>query len=141
MTGIVLALAGLTCGDGGPGTSAATEPVSVNAELLLRFEGTWEGTWEGYAGDKRFCFPVTVKGDKISLEDERPGDGSPFAVTLEGRGAIRLRILGETHPGIYRPDRGRLLICVGVANHRPTAFMAAPGSDLFTLRPAIPRKP
>jgi hypothetical protein len=38
MTGIVLALAGLTCGDGGPGMGAATAAVAPN------LVGAWKGT-------------------------------------------------------------------------------------------------
>jgi hypothetical protein len=44
MTGIVLALAGLTCGDGGPGQRAAAAPVAVNP---LAFEWEAELYWNG----------------------------------------------------------------------------------------------
>ena len=38
MTGIILALAGLTCGDGGPGCGAAMVTVAPN------LSGPWKGT-------------------------------------------------------------------------------------------------
>jgi hypothetical protein len=37
MTGVVLALAGLTCGDGGPGSGAAREPVTAGVKLPREF--------------------------------------------------------------------------------------------------------
>ncbi len=46
MTGFMLALAGLTCGDGGPGLGAAATPVAVSLG-----EGRWEGTWINSSGD------------------------------------------------------------------------------------------
>jgi hypothetical protein len=39
MTGTVLALAGLTCGDGGPGMGASREPVKVAVKLGDGFSG------------------------------------------------------------------------------------------------------
>ena len=48
MTPLLLTLASLTPGDGGPGGTGAREAVAVAGEQLLPFEGTWEGTWEGH---------------------------------------------------------------------------------------------
>jgi hypothetical protein len=38
MTGMMLALAGLTCGDAGPGMGVATAPVAVS----VSFDGVWD---------------------------------------------------------------------------------------------------
>jgi hypothetical protein len=146
MTGAVLALAGLTCGDGGLGVEAMTGVVTVNEELLLRLDGSWEGTWEGYGeSDEYICWCVTVRHGKIRIAGERRADALSFALVPEGRGKVRVVLGGMASPGIYRLDRGRLLICASVEGEegpRPTSFHFTPwSSQLFTLKPAPPHTP
>jgi hypothetical protein len=82
MTGIVLALAGLTCGDGGMG--AASEPVTLRANLGATFKGHMrlpDGT----------AFPVEMEGKTFRLWS--PG---------------RRRVLGDCELSADGPGRFRL---------------------------------
>jgi hypothetical protein len=84
MTGFMLALAGLTCGDGGMGTGAASEPVTLRANLGATFKGHMrlpDGT----------AFPVEM-------------EGTAFRAWAPGR----LRVLGDCELSADGPGRFRL---------------------------------
>jgi hypothetical protein len=133
MAGIVLALAGLTCGDGGPGVGAATAPATVS--LVGEWTGTERlgeaapGKVELSAGTlttapgpcgmftRAVCFVST--DPRGHTRAAWGGVGFHVSWRQEGRAppAVRLRGL------LYLPDVPRGIEC------------------LITLRPAAPRKP
>ncbi len=82
MTGFLLALAGLTCGDGG--MRAASEPLTLRANLGPRFQG-YMRLPDGPA------FPVEMEGKTFRLWS--PG---------------RLRVLGDCELSADGPGRFRL---------------------------------
>ena len=130
MTGFVLALAGLTCGDGGPGLGAAT------ASVESAFTQTWVGLGECY------CSGAVVVDFKRGYYRFLP-DGKPvqFRVTAVRGQDIRVRWSGEERLGIFKFDRGTLHLVVSQKpNTRPRGFDWAPDEWFFLLYPA-PRKP
>ena len=145
MAGIVLALAGLTCGDGGPGLGAAQAPVALPFFSGPAFPGRWAGAWEGtdWRGAKE---ARTVELAGGVLRTVSAGDietqSHDVKVAVEGAGALRMTIWSDVyHPAIYRYEGGRLVICVSEGRGRPVAFRAGRRTVLLTLRPAAPRKP
>jgi hypothetical protein len=134
MTGIVLALAGLACGDGGPGTGAARAPV------VVRFEGRWVGTFRSW----RLDYPAELTGGELHITERRgggTGPPAPFALTAESERWVRVRWGKETRLGIYKWERGHVVICFGARNgQRPESFDGF-RNFLLTLKPAAPRKP
>jgi hypothetical protein len=116
MAGIVLVVAGLTAGDGGPGIGADAAPVRTTLRLDIRWEG--EG-WVNPFG------PVRVSLEKERLSVEIMGWNTTFApVAFQPDGRV------TNLPGArftYSPETDRLTIRCG--------------GDLFTLRPAAPPKP
>jgi hypothetical protein len=130
MTGIVLALAGLTAGDGRPGTGA--ERATVAAGL----EGEWEGPFlEMYRAE--------LRGGVLRIVDKRKVYYS-FTLRPAGPGAVTvIDEAGRTWRGIYRLDGRTLLVCwaLPTSDPTPTRPRDGPGALLFTLRPAAPRKP
>ena len=88
MTGFVLALAGLTCGDGGPGAGAAREAVEVSGGNPL------PAKWDNDAG----AFWVGAEGGSIAN----------FA--RSGPGAILVTSLGEAYRGTYSFAGDRLIL-------------------------------
>ena len=118
MTGFMLALAGLTCGDGGPGAGAA--PVRTSA-------GRWVGTFKGRSAPEGV--PVEWDNDrgKLTLEVHRqviPVEPAHFAPVA---GHVLLTLRGR--PVLARCEwrAGEVRLYMG------------PG-EVMTLRPA-PRKP
>jgi hypothetical protein len=71
MTGLILALAGLTCGDGGRGVGAATAPVAVNPSAF-----DWEG--ELYAPGVPHPWQVRLRDGVLSFDDPDPVVGLIF---------------------------------------------------------------
>ncbi len=136
MTGVVLALAGLACGDGGPGAGAAWAPAAVNP-FACELEGTWQSRY-GDLGKVRLAGGV--------LETDLYGAWMKCGCVLSDEGSGRVGVRwrsADTYPGIYKREGDRLVICVPVKldGGRPASFRAGPQVDLFTLRPAAPRKP
>jgi hypothetical protein len=139
MTWIVLALAGLTAGDGGPGVGAATAPVR------LQVEGDWVGTWDMGGGDpfrmelwrgalRMWNFQGQEFGDRCVCSI-RLGEGGRGTVTLGPAGQP-----GRTYPAIYAVVGGQVLIAFG-ARQRPARVAPGPEAILLTLRPVAPPKP
>ncbi|HZY88260.1 MAG TPA: hypothetical protein VFE78_25715 [Gemmataceae bacterium] len=135
MTSIVLALAGLTAGDGGPGTGAATAQAEFNP-----LAGSWVGTWRwsltGATGR------AELRGGVVRTFDSNGRLRFAVVVVREDGGRLRLRDDSGVWPGIYRLDGGRLVICAADVTNipRPNRF-DAPNTNLFTFRPAARRKP
>jgi hypothetical protein len=79
MTGIVLALAGLTCGDGGPGMGAAREPAKFAVDFGKGFRGRIRLPGEhpcevrindsGYLAFSSY-YEVVMPGPKLSADGE-----------------------------------------------------------------------
>jgi hypothetical protein len=135
MAGVVLALAGLTCGDGGPGTGAAAAPAVVNPLC-----GEWAGTWRSRSGK---VYAAELRGGVARAFDPDGSVRFALRVVWEGDGLLRVTD-GQSYdwPGIYRLEGGCLVICsaAGHSEPRPKSF-SAPHTDLFTLLPSGPRKP
>jgi hypothetical protein len=116
MAGIVLALAGLTCGDGGPGTRAATAAVWAVPRPDVRWE--YEGWMEG-AGRVR----VWLEGGQLFAKSDT-GSVGPAPVVFLPDGAF---IWAGWWRFTYSLSGDRLTI-------------RGPGGRPATLRPAA-RKP
>jgi hypothetical protein len=140
MTGIILALAGLASGDGGPGMGAAAAPVAVG------LGGDWTGAWEiGHGEPLRVQMRqgvISWLGQKsvVQLKFRRgpDRDAGTLAAVMSGD---KWSVLGQ---GIYRAEPGRLLICVDFLHGEPppSAFRPVSGrTALITLKPAALRKP
>jgi hypothetical protein len=114
MTGIVLALAGLACGDGGPGTGAATAAVWATPRPDVRWE--YEGWMEG-AGRVRVCL-----------------EGGQFS--------FRARTSGVAGPVVFLPDRAFMFawrrFTYSLDGDRLT--IRGLGKDPLTLRPSATPK-
>jgi hypothetical protein len=117
MTGIVLALAGLTCGDGGPGMGAATAAVWATPRPDVRWE--FEERTEG-GGRVRVC----LEGGRLSLEWGRRGRAGPVPVVFLPDGSF----IFASRRCTYSLDGDRLTI-------------RGLGEEPLTLRSAAPRKP
>ncbi len=113
MTGIVLALAGLTCGDSGPGRGAARASVAVNP-----FAFEWEG--ELYSPGVPHPWQVRLRDGLLSFDDPDPVG----ALVFRPDGMI---VCGGKPWGRYALEGGRLVI-------------HCDGNQIY-LRPAAPRKP
>jgi hypothetical protein len=129
----VLALAGLACGDGGPGAAPAA-PTVVNP-----LTGEWAGTWRSRSGK---VYAAELRGGVARAFD--PDGSIRFAIRVVRQGDGRLLLHawdGLGWPGIYRLGGGRLVICAAGAFEapRPRSFFA-PDTEVFVLR-AAPRKP
>jgi hypothetical protein len=134
MSGAVLVLALLACGDAEPGRAAARQRVAFD----LR-----GGEWEGAArlGLSEVC-EARYSGGRLTLwwPKERMGCTSPFELTPAGRGRARLSISGRPVPAILRYDGRQLLVCYGDGKHGPPrSFDPHPNTVLLTLRPAPPK--
>jgi hypothetical protein len=86
MTGIVLALAGLTCGDGGPGAGAAREPVV--GPMVFRLRTGWE--LKVHADPMRYLCEMDPDRNKLYLVERGTRQvllaayAAPDRVTLRG---------------------------------------------------------
>jgi hypothetical protein len=134
MTGVVLALAGLTCGDGGPGMGPAREPVKASSD------GSWEGSWQN-GGNKTLkvvmkdgAFDMILAGLDFDIQhvSGRPSRAGSRKGTVEMMDQARF-----IFRGIYKAEPGRLLICVN--NHPggppPTSFQKSITTRLIILKP------
>ncbi len=116
MTGVVLALAGLTCGDGGPGMGAATAPAWVNPCAR---------EWEGHPwGDGRPILLCRYRLRKGVLLIEGPRTFAVWTTVFRPDGALVVR---RCETWKYSLSGGRLFL--------------RPGDGLIVLHPAAPRKP
>jgi hypothetical protein len=137
MTGMVLALAGLACGDGGQSTGAATAPVWSQP-----FAGKWEGTWvKGFSPKAR---PAEIRGDLLRGFWDG-GFPASFAGTIHADGAGRLTLTADEDRvwlGIYKVEGTQLTLCISASHElpRPPKIGPAPSTIFLTLHPA-PRKP
>lgn len=106
MTGIVLALAGLTCGDAGQGAGAAREAAEVS------FDGIWVGTVQVSGGK-----PLPVKWDNdvggvfwVGLDVGPASSGTIANFARSGPGAILVTSLGQSYRGAYSFAGDRLIL-------------------------------
>jgi hypothetical protein len=149
MTGVVLALAGLTCADGGPVRGPWLAPVSVN------FARDWEGTCQLRAGAEVLTDAVRV-GGAVTLAARPPRPGAAFfsgpggmpTWALVADGPRRVTVLREARhvrdalPGIWKWEQGRLVVCAARSSDgpRPRSFSVGPDVYLFTLYPAVRKR-
>jgi hypothetical protein len=136
MTAFVLVLAGVTAGDGGTGTGAATAPLTE--PLRLDFSQDWEGTVHRAPDDD--AEPVRLSKGQMTFSNFGVPVTMPFALTLSP-GGLALASCGEDRlHGTYKVQGDRLLVCVlPVGEPCPTACTPSDGV-LLTLKPAA-RKP
>jgi hypothetical protein len=131
MTGMVLALAGLTCGDGGPGTGAATAPV----------ESVFTQTWVGVGGSPGVT-PLEVDFKRGYCRATPDGRRAQFRVTAVRGQDIRVRCLGQEHLGVFRLDGDTLYLVVSQKpNTRPRGFEPTGDDWFFLLWPATRTPP
>jgi len=136
MTGVVLALAGLTCGDGGMRAGAAAP---LTERVRLDFSREWEGTFQFARG---FSEPVRLSKGQLTMFPLGLESTQPFALTLSPGGPARGSWGEKQLHGTYRLEGGRLLFCVVPADDPlPIACTFRDGLFLFTLKPAAQRKP
>jgi hypothetical protein len=128
MTGVVLALAGLTCGDGGPGMGAARE------SLARSFAGLWEGAWCFRSQEGR----AELRDGRLHIYED--SEAQTFETTIDGRRGLRMTDgRGCNWAGTFRLEGDRITILV-----RPTfPLPCCPGDRALriTLKSAAPRKP
>lgn len=133
MTGIVLALAGLTCGDGGPGTGAAAEPVA------REIAGSWVGRFHEEAGPGG---PARLSGGPLVLRG--PGKavlfGGEFIYVFDGL-QVKTSLPSPCHV-LYRFEAGHLVLCLSpYTGELPYAFRGdVLNTFVLTVKPAAPRK-
>jgi hypothetical protein len=129
MTGIVLALAGLTAGDGGPAVDAAIGP--VERPLVGEWVGSLRTVPPGATGLK----PVPVEWDlgrgRVRMAGVRWAADSRLVAV--GNGHIRVTIGGKSKLHTCRWDGPEVRIDMPTAKPEVRAEMA--------LHPAAPRKP
>jgi hypothetical protein len=140
MAGIVLALAALTCGNGGPGMGAARE-----ATAIVFPAGEWEGTWEHqqYQGPEVSTFQVRITGGECLLMPEGRSFGGHCSFVADGPRRVLVKFADSTCRGIWKWERGRVVVCIAAkaGSDRPKSFHLGHNAELITLRPAAPRKP
>ena len=132
MAGIVLALAGLTAGDGGPGTGAARAPVAAS------FGGWWEGSF--HTAD--WCnIPTRFEG-RVWVSAEGKCTLSRCEIEVNPGGAFTARMMFRPRPCLCRFRGAGITLCFDERPGRlPGAFRAGPHTILLTLSPAAPRNP
>jgi hypothetical protein len=135
MTALVLALAGLAAGDGGPGTGAATAPLTDPQRLVSSRD------WEGTVQLGRATISLRLRRGEVTTFFPRWQSTAPFALILLPGGLAAGHWGGDRFHGTYKVQGGRLFVCVApVGEPCPTTCTARDGI-LFTLKPAVPRKP
>ena len=135
MPGVLLMLAGLVTGDGRPGVIPAREPVTP------RLEGRWVGTLRSWGTD--YQAELDEGRLRCTFEGARVGrNPTPLALAFMAGGRVRVRWEEENLLGIWKVERGRILVCISGRKGRwPTSFKGDQGLVLLTLHPAAPRKP
>jgi hypothetical protein len=130
-TGVVLALAGLACGDGGPGMGAAT------ARAAPALTGEWEGhpvLWFWFDGPPVGYIAVEL----VAVL----GPSRVVIYSTNERGAVCAAVDGRPCLGLCEMSAGCVLLCVGAA---PGAWPHKVGpedrTETYVLKPAAPRKP
>ncbi|HZY89857.1 MAG TPA: hypothetical protein VFE78_33860 [Gemmataceae bacterium] len=104
MTGIVLALAGLTCGDGGPGMVAATATVAPN------LDGPWTGTVR-FNGSAPYQMEFVKGGMRVRC---RWGTALVnYDLVSSRQGSVRLSYGSDPCLGTFRLEGGRLALSLG----------------------------
>jgi hypothetical protein len=129
MTGFVLALAGLTCGDGGP--APAGEPVAVTGETVYHLHGRWRLVLHADPLTHRFDFDS--RGGKVLVRARRSGDPLiEYEVTPKGVVNVTVWCLcGDFRQTDATPDSplairatvqpgGEELLALVVAERRPS---------------------
>jgi hypothetical protein len=133
MAGIVLALAGLTCADGGPGAGSALEPVARDVA------GPWVGRFHEAAGPGG---PARLNGGPLVLRG--PGKavlfGGEFAYVFDGV-PVKTSLPNPCHV-LYRFEAGQLALCLNPrTGEQPNAFREDMfNTFLLTVKPAAPRE-
>jgi hypothetical protein len=133
MRGIVVALAGLTCGEGGPGMGAARAPVEEPLPANFRFDGAWYGQWQ-MGGHVR---SVVLLWSSLFDAKDRLGRsfGTRCAIEPTGTGAVRVRYDNQVLLGIARRgDGGQVIVCFALRpGTRPVSFRPDEHIILLTL--------
>jgi hypothetical protein len=113
----------------------AREPVQAH------FAGDWEGVWyaDRVAIDASLCGGTLRATDPIA--DRLSGR---YLLRPDGTGGVIVRWDGDKRGvfrGIYKHDRGRLVICFSQnAGEQPTEFKAGRSVYLLVLKPAVRKR-
>ena len=133
----MILMAGMTVGDV-PGKMAGEIQ-----EQRLDLSGEWEGTWLDFASEL-FNWQDRVKiKDGILTRTTSWGlsvsDPCPI-FTVTGKGTFRMRTDDSVSDGIYKIEKGELVLYFEAKNKCPSSFKLKPDSLLITLHRVKPRK-
>jgi hypothetical protein len=111
MAGIVLALAGLTAGDGGPGMGAA------RVEVAVKFGDGFKGFIRLPGGPLR---NVELRGEALIISGPLGTTGhSPASFTMEGKGRFRLACRRVAVRGGIHHEGGQIVLTLERPNPEP----------------------
>ena len=113
-------------------------PEKGSAEMVqeLDLSGEWEGTWQIAGGGFKH---LSLSNGELAFW----GFALPSRFHIEDQKGNRLRIQWSGHPylGIYEQKKGRVRICLGVAEDGPpTAFELGEHRVILTLHRVKSRK-
>jgi hypothetical protein len=111
----------------------------MKTEQRLAIEGYWEGVVKVGAIGEIHTYKVRLEPGRINLG----GVETECAWIDEGRGMCQFVLFsnGLVGHGIYRREKGQLVICLGqIGIPRPTRIHMGPGYNIYTLKPARKRK-
>jgi hypothetical protein len=141
MAGIVLALAGLTAGDGG----MRTDPQSAPAEETLRFDGWWRGTVAGeYWSGPRARDVEFGNGTMVISHGGKLCDVCRATLVKVGPGKATLTLDGDLcYHCIYKFQGNDVVLALPsrAGWPRPTAFVADGDTGLMTIHRAAGPSP
>jgi hypothetical protein len=126
MTGVVLALAGLTAGDAGPGSGAATAPATVS------LVGEWSGTMLRFGEGSPEM--VMLRDGTLRYYAACGGGTAVCAVSTDRWGRSRAAWAGIGFSVAWRQEGRKPPTVYLRGRYGVTEF-------LITLRPAAPSKP
>jgi hypothetical protein len=136
MPGIVLALAGLACGDGGMRIDAQSAP----AEETVRFDGWWRGTVAGkYWSGPRTREVEFGNGTMVISGGGRVWDVCRATLVKVGPGKATLTLDGDLcYHCIYKCQGNDVILALPsrAGGPRPTAFVADEDTGLMSIHRA-----
>jgi hypothetical protein len=132
MSALLVLMAGLALGSDG------TDRTSTETEQRLAIDGYWGGIVQISSQNEMVTYKVKLEPGRTMLVILGLWINQTWVD--EGQGKCRLirdrKFIGY---GIYKRERGQLVICCGdLGNGRPIAFQADETHNLFILKPTKP---